>query len=114
MSGAAKSMGGVSVAEYRFQLAAVMVAIVSNPGARGPRFSAVVTGAGGEVIGRGEDWTEPGAVGLAVLAAGKTRAICNGCGQWFDKAELGQDAGDFWYCLECAFDRKIVKAPVWW
>ena len=57
------------MAEYRFQLAAVTVAIVSNAGAGGPRFSAVVTDAGGQVIGEGQDRTEPGAVGLAILAA---------------------------------------------
>ncbi len=99
MSGAAKSMGGVSVAEYRFQLAAVTVAIVGDAG--GARFSAVVTDAGGQVIGEGEDRTGAGAVGLAALAAGETRAICNGCGQWFDRAELRQDTAADWYCGDC-------------
>jgi hypothetical protein len=94
-------MGGVSVAEYRFQLAAVTVVIARNTGPHGARFSAVVTDAGGQVIGEGQGHSEPAAVGLAILAAGQTRGICNGCGQWFDRAELRQDAAADWYCGDC-------------
>jgi hypothetical protein len=61
------------VAEYRLRLGDVTVIVKSDARARGPRFEAVVMDAGGRVLGRGRDYTEPGAVGLAVLAAGRAK-----------------------------------------
>lgn len=97
------------MASYNFRLLDVRVTVVSNAQARGPRFSAVVTGAGGEVIGEGADYSEPAAVGLAILAARRAYELCNGCGARFYVGDLAQDTAGLFYCGDCRtfghFDR---------
>ncbi len=85
--------------EYSFRLLTVTLTVRTIPRKSG--FEALVKGAGGEVIGRGQDRTEPGALGLAVLAARQAFEVCNGCGQTFYRDELEQDAAGFWYCGDC-------------
>lgn len=90
------------MAEYSFRLVDVTVTVKSNPGANGPRFLAVVTNAG-DVLGKGSDYTEPGAVGLAILAARQAFQVCDGCGCTFWRDELVQDVAGLWYCGDCSW-----------
>jgi len=77
----------------------------------GPPFVAEVRDVGtGAVIGVGDDYSEPAAVGLAILAARRAYEICNGCGARFYRADLVQDAaGHAWYCGDCSWDRTIPE-----
>lgn len=100
------------MAEYDFRLPDVKVTVKTNPGQAG--FEATVIDAGGGVLATAQDHTEPGAIGLAILAAKDAFAICDGCGQRFRKDDMGQTVMADYYCVECAWDQEIVKAPAWW
>lgn len=60
--------------EYTFRLPEVTITVRTRGRAR----ALALVGQRGEVLGRGEDYTEPSAVGLAVLAA---RSAIEQCGR---------------------------------
>jgi hypothetical protein len=95
------------MASYHFALKGDLQVTVKTSTGSGPRFTAQVVDGAGDVIGKGADYTEPGAIGLAVLAARDAFRTCNGCGMTFYRDELEKDIAGLWYCGDCAWDRTI-------
>lgn len=77
------------MASYDFRLPDIRVTVTAGRG----EFTAEVIDATGQVIGKGRDHSEPGALGLAILAARRAFVQCESCGRLCYPDEVEQVLG---------------------
>jgi hypothetical protein len=95
---------------YQFRLpVSIAVSVKTETEHTKLRLEATVTAHGADVLGEGKDWTEPGAIGLAILATRQAFEAYEGCGTPFFRAELERNSLGHGYCGDCAWAIVVPK-----